>query len=93
MVRKKDMNISEAGRVPKRGVIVNSHRLNLLTKKGILGHDFSARGNGKLNKFDRELQAETNKKPKQQNRMILPFGFNELTENLSVFSNYLPKHQ
>ena len=53
------MNISEAGRVPIGGVIVNSHGLNLLTKKGILGHDFSARGNGKLNNFDRELQAET----------------------------------
>ena len=59
MVKKKDMNISEAGSVPKRGVIVNSHALNLLSKKGVLGHDFFARGNGKLNKFDRELQAET----------------------------------
>ena len=54
---------------------------------------FFARGNGKLNKFDRELQAETKKKPKQQNRLISSFGFCELTENLSVFSNYLPKHQ
>ena len=53
------MNTSEAGEVPKGGVIVNSHGLNLLPKKGILGHDFFARGNGKLNKFDRELQAET----------------------------------
>jgi hypothetical protein len=53
------MNISEARGVPKGGVIVNSHGLNLLTKKGIFGHDFFARGNGRLNKFDRELQAET----------------------------------
>jgi hypothetical protein len=53
VVRKKDMNISETGKVPKGGVIVNSHGLNLLTKKGIFGHDFFARGNGKLNKFDR----------------------------------------
>ena len=59
----------------------------------VLGHDFFARGNGKLNKFDRKLQAETKKKPKQQNRLISSFGFCELTENLSVFSNYLPKHQ
>ena len=93
MVKKKDMNISEAGRVPKRGVIVNSHGLNLLPKKGVLGHDFFARGNGKLNKFDRELQAETKKKPKQQNRLISSFGFYELTENLSVFCNHLLKHQ
>ncbi len=57
MVRKKDMNISEAGEALKGGVIVNSHGLNLLTKNGILGHDFFALGNGKLNKFDRKLQA------------------------------------
>ena len=25
--------------------------------------------------------------------MILPFGFDELTENLTVFSNHLLKHQ
>jgi len=53
VVRKKDMNISETGEVPKGGVIVNSHELNLLTKKGILEHDFFARENGKLNRFDR----------------------------------------
>jgi hypothetical protein len=53
------MNTSEPGEVQKRGVIVNSHRLNLLPKKGGVGHDFFARGNGKLNKFDKEIQAET----------------------------------
>ena len=73
MVKKKDMNISEAGRVPKRGVIVNSHGLNLLPKKGVLGHDFFARGNGKLNKFDRELQAET--KDYREKLMNTPFWF------------------
>ena len=52
MVRKKDMNNSEAGGVPKRGVDVNSHGLNLLHKKEVLGHDFFTRGNGKLNRFD-----------------------------------------
>ena len=53
------MNTSEPREVQKGGVIVNSHGLNLLPKNGVLGHDFFARGNGKLNKFDRELQAET----------------------------------
>jgi hypothetical protein len=53
------MNTSEAGGVQNGGVIVNSHGLNLLPKKGILGLYFFARGNGKLNKFDRKIQAET----------------------------------
>lgn len=53
------MNTSEAGGAQKEGVIVNSHKLNLLPKKGIFEHDFHVRGNGKLNKFDRKLQVKT----------------------------------
>ena len=67
------MNISEAGGVQNGGVIVNSHGLNLLPKMGILGHDFSARGNGKLNRFDRELHAET--KDYREKLRNTPFWF------------------
>ena len=34
------MNTSEPGEVQKGGVIVNSHRLNLLPKKGVWGMIF-----------------------------------------------------
>ena len=57
--KNKVMNTSEAGEVPKSEVIVNSHSLNLLPKKGFWGMIFFAQGNGKLNKFDKEIQGET----------------------------------
>ncbi len=85
------MNISEAGEVPKGGLIVNSHGLNLLPKKGILGHDFFARGNGKLNKFDRELQAETKcYRDKLMNTLLWfleTFRLNNCLNFQSIFGN------
>ena len=86
------MNISEACRDQKGGVIVNSHVLNLLPKMGVFGHDFYAQGKGKWNTFNRDLQAKTKKKPKQQNQEISSFGFCELSGNLTVFDTHLLKH-